>query len=357
MPGASGAPTCDMTSDASPRRRLCRRALELTLQEREAEFGAPHALARHQHGHVLEVQARRVDVGRVAQAELHVDRRDGLDQRRNLVVAHEPAKAVGHLDVHVERHVAVLPDGRQVGQRQIGRHVDRRGAFVGEHGDGQRVGGRQLHADLDDQVGRQVAGLLGEVEDPQQPHVGHQHAADAQFHRPDHIVQRVAHLILAAQLRAERAARGRHDRRPGVPGGARPDEQRQLHARLATHAAHLADLGVGEQHDARALRHAMDRHGARARLLEHRGEHARALDARDLDAVVRAVREAMWRRRQIVRVAGRQVERGQQAGGGRQQAVTCVQARGSRRTLMAGSLRDSSSASARVASDRRRTGA
>ena len=138
----------------------------------------------------------------------------------------------------------MLPDGCEMGQRQIGRHVDRRRAFVGEDGDGQRIGGRQLHADLDDQVGRQVAGLPGEVEDPQQPHVGHQHAADAELHRTDHIVQGVAHLILAAQLRTERAARGRHDRRPGVPRGARPHEQRQLHACLATHAAHLADLVV-----------------------------------------------------------------------------------------------------------------
>ena len=49
----------------------------------------------------LDVPARGVNVGRVAQPELEVDGRGHLDDLRHLVIAHEAAEVVGHLDVEV----------------------------------------------------------------------------------------------------------------------------------------------------------------------------------------------------------------------------------------------------------------
>jgi hypothetical protein len=57
------------------------------------------------------------------------------------------------------------------------------------------------------------------------------------------------------------------------------------------------------------LRDAMDQDVEALGLLDHRLEAARPLRARDLDAVLGAVREALLRVRQRVEVAGRQADR------------------------------------------------
>ena len=73
--------------------------------------------------------------------------------------------------------------------------------------------------------------------------------------------------------------------------------------RRAAVARHLVELGVGEQEDAAPLRDAVHRHVEPLGLLEHRLEAARALGARDLDPVLRAVGEAPGRVGQLVQVA------------------------------------------------------
>ena len=93
--------------------------------------------------------------------------------------------------------------------------------------------------------------------------------------------------------------RGVHHQRlaAGVPAAPRAEEEAHLDAALAADRRHLVDLGVGEHHDARALRDAVDAHALRVGLLEHGAQHARALDARDLEVVAAAVAEAARRLR------------------------------------------------------------
>jgi hypothetical protein len=55
---------------------------------------------------------------------------------------------------------------------------------------------------------------------------------------------------------------------------------------------HLAELGVGQQHHAAALRDAPNRDAKRPRLVEDSLEDARALATRDLEAVPQTVGEA-----------------------------------------------------------------
>ena len=70
---------------------------------------------------LLALGARRVDIGRISQAELDVDRRCDADQLGNLVVADETADVVRRLDVDVERHVDDGADSGDLGQGQVGR--------------------------------------------------------------------------------------------------------------------------------------------------------------------------------------------------------------------------------------------
>ena len=97
---------------------------------------------------------------------------------------------------------------------------------------------------------------------------------------------------------------------------ARPDEEAHLDPALAAERDHGADLVVGLQHDAAALTDAVDRYAVRVRLGHDRLHDARPFARRDLDPVLTAVGEPLARGRQLVRVALRQVEPGEN--------VTCV---------------------------------
>src|SRR5439155_3545961 len=66
------------------------------------------------------------------------------------------------------------------------------------------------------------------------------------------------------------------------------------------------------QEDAASLGDAVDTDIEPIRLLEHGVEAARPLRARDLDPVLRAVREALVRVGQLVQVAGREADRAEE---------------------------------------------
>src|SRR5581483_6929723 len=117
-------------------------------EELHPEPGAADALAGEGDRRRVEVRARRVDVRRVAAAELDVHRRGDADQLRDLVVADESADVVRRLDVDVERDVDRGPDRGDLREGQIGGQVDRVGAEVGEDAGGGRVRGGEHHRDL-----------------------------------------------------------------------------------------------------------------------------------------------------------------------------------------------------------------
>jgi hypothetical protein len=123
------------------------------------------------------VRTARVDVGRVPEAELHDHGRGYPDEVRYLVVPHEPAEVVRYLDVNVQRNLGRGPDRRELGQRQVSGHVVRACPELFHRLDGRRVGRRQLHGDLQDQVLRQLTLGLEVPENPKKPRVGDQHPA------------------------------------------------------------------------------------------------------------------------------------------------------------------------------------
>src|SRR5207244_3756377 len=113
-------------------------------QHVEGDTGAADALDGERDGGGLQVGAARVDVGRVAQSQLHVDGRRDAGEFRELVVADEAAEAVGGFDVDVERAFRGGADRGDLRQRQVDGDVDRARAQVLEHTDGGRVRGGEL---------------------------------------------------------------------------------------------------------------------------------------------------------------------------------------------------------------------
>src|SRR5580704_6895513 len=125
-----------------------------------------------------------------------------------------------------------------------------------------------------------------------QPQVRDQEAADPLLGRPQDILQRVRQLAQPADLIAVGAAVGGSrvgaDAVP-LPG---PDEQADLHARVQPGLGHVAQLAGPQQHRAAALGDPVDRDPLGLGGPQHRVEHPRTLDARDLDPERGPVREA-----------------------------------------------------------------
>ena len=119
-----------------------------------------------------------VDVGRVAQPELHVDGRGDADQLGDLVMADEAAEVVRRLDVDVERDVDRRADRGDLGEREVGREVDRARAELLEHARGGRVRGRQHHRDLRLHVRGEQARSSRARERGEHAEVGDQDAAE-----------------------------------------------------------------------------------------------------------------------------------------------------------------------------------
>src|SRR5206468_9689503 len=91
-------------------------------------------------GRLHQVGSRGVDVGRVPQAELEVDGRRDADDLGDLVHADEAAEVVRRLNVDVEGDVDRGTDGGDLGQRQVGRKIQRVGAQAFDHLGRRRVG-------------------------------------------------------------------------------------------------------------------------------------------------------------------------------------------------------------------------
>src|SRR5207249_10102029 len=95
------------------------------------------------------------------------------------------------------------------------------------------------------------------------------------------------------------AARGRARHGGRAPGRVRACEEADLDEVIGTETGHVVEFLVRVQEDARPLREAMDEHAEAFRLLERGLDAAWTFHARDLDPVLRAVREALRRGRQL----------------------------------------------------------
>ena len=170
--------------------------------------------------------------------------------------------------------------------------VDRRGAEPLEHAQPGRVRRRHHHGDLPDDVAGQLAGAPA--------------CSVSTSSSPASAIRKLRIPPRRRARRPRRRRRGRAGRAAGRMRGAvgrarvradvealaRPDEERDLDAGLRADRRHLAQLRLAQQHRAAALRDAVDDDPLRPRRAHDLLEHARALDARDLDAEVRAVGEA-----------------------------------------------------------------
>ena len=239
----------------------------------------------------VEVQAARVQRPGVAQPELDVHRRCHRDQVRRLVAADDAAHRVGRLDVQVDRQRADRPHLGDLAERQVGRHVDGRGAEALQHAERQRIRRRQDGRDLPDDRGGQLPGRLHLAHQLQQSGIGDEEAADSLLGRPQDVLDRVPELPGAAQAAGEHPALRGRGRAADVPLLPRADEQRDLDAVVRRDPGHLGQLGLRLQHRAAALGDPVDRDAARGRLVHDGAQHVRPLAARDLDPEVGSVRE------------------------------------------------------------------
>ena len=287
----------------------------VTPQHGHADGGPPDPLARRRDGQAGQVLAGWVDAGGVADGELEMDRRRDPDQLGRLVVADGAAEVVGAFDVDVQRDGHGLPDGGDLGQRQVDGKVDGGRAQVLQQPGGGRVGDRQGDRDLDLEVVRQVAGALHPAQHPELAGVGDQDAADAEGTAPEDVLHAVGELVGPAQ-----AAGGDPPGRAGglhadVPGGPGPDEQADLDALVPAEGQHLGDVVVGEQHHAAALADPVDPEVALLGRVDHRPERLRPLDRGDLDPVLGPVAEPLGRGRQLAQVPVGQAQPRQVAAG------------------------------------------
>jgi hypothetical protein len=194
------------------------------------------------------VQAGRVDVRRVADAELHVHRGGRADHLGDFVEAHEAALVVRHLDVDVEGRRAGCSQLAELGRREIRGDVDRRRAELLERSRRRRVRAGEEDGGLEDERLRQLAVSLQAAERGEDTRVGHEHRADAQGDCAANLCERPVDARLSARHTADRA--GGKGLAARIPGASRPEEERDLDAALRAELGHLRDLGVGQHHHA-----------------------------------------------------------------------------------------------------------
>jgi hypothetical protein len=155
------------------------------------------------------------------------------------------------------------------------------------------------------QLRGQLAGRAHASQNSENADVGDQNARDAQAHGALDVFHGINELIGAARAQSQSLAALRIDLRTDVERAARADEKIDFDLVPAAELDHLENLVVGQQHDAAALADAVNRHGPLGGLGQHGLERPRPFRARDLDAVLRAVRKAFLRGRQIRRVLRR----------------------------------------------------
>ena len=87
--------------------------------------------------------AGRVNVRRVAQTELEIDRRGHPDDLGHFVIADEAAEVVRHFDVEIDGNFDGLPDGAHLGRAQVRGDIQRRNARALKDFGGGGIGGGQ----------------------------------------------------------------------------------------------------------------------------------------------------------------------------------------------------------------------
>src|SRR5262245_32578965 len=153
----------------------------VALDHVEGDAGAADPFDGEGDGGRFEVRAAGVDVRGIAKAELDVDRRRATHQAGDLVVADEAAEVVGRLHVDVQREGDRLPDGRHLREAEVHGDVERTGANLLPEPCRGGVGGGQLDAGLDYQVGRQRARALHLRRHPEEAGVGDKDAAQPEI--------------------------------------------------------------------------------------------------------------------------------------------------------------------------------
>src|SRR5215217_6681437 len=144
-----------------------------------------------------------------------MDRGRDPDQLRDLVVADRATEVVGAFHIDVERDLDRLPDGGDLGQREVDGKVEGGRAQVLQQPGGGRVGDRQGDRDLDLEVVRKVARAFHPAQHPQLAGVGDQDAAHAQPAATQDVLDAVDELVGAAEAPG-------HDA-PGRGGGLHAD--------------------------------------------------------------------------------------------------------------------------------------
>ena len=96
----------------------------IATQKRERDRGAADPLARHRDGRRLEMLAAGIQPGRVAEAELQVNRRADPHELGDLVVAHGAAEIIRALDIEIDGGVDRLANRGNLRERQVARQID-----------------------------------------------------------------------------------------------------------------------------------------------------------------------------------------------------------------------------------------
>ena len=162
-------------------------------------------------------------------------------------------------------------------------------------------------------VREDLAALASLVQHPQAPLVVDQETPDAEPRGALHLLDRADDLLLAAQPVADALALLGLRARRRVRRGPGTDGENELSSPLARQGRHLLDLGIEEGHDPLGLSHAVDGDAVLVQLVEERPHGAGALDAGNLEAVLRPVGEPLRRRRQVVGVSPGHAEADEEA--------------------------------------------
>src|SRR5215208_4306829 len=149
----------------------------VTSEHLLSDPGAPDPLPSEGDRRRLQMRSAGVDVRRVPQAELDEDGRCDPYEVGDLIMPHEPAEVVWHLDVHVQREVGGGAYRGELGQRQVCGHVIRVRPEILHRLYGRRVCCRQLHGDLQDEVLGQLSVRLEVPQDPEESGVGDEYPA------------------------------------------------------------------------------------------------------------------------------------------------------------------------------------
>src|SRR5579883_3135198 len=190
------------------------------------------------------MEAARIDMRRIAQTKLQIDRRGDADNLRNLMVACESAQSIGTLNIEIYRDRYHPAQRRQGSQRYVRGNIDRAKPLVRQQLDTQRIGGPKQSRSLDHQVRREPTALACLVDKPEQSLIGDQNAAQTQLNGSLDILESIDHLIQTHMSPAKDLAIGSERLRASFPGRAWTNKQADLYPMIATELSHLADFRV-----------------------------------------------------------------------------------------------------------------